>query len=144
LDDLGLASALRWYLDRQALLSGFAAEFLADLGSGRLPRELETACFRVAQQALTNVAKHARARHVSVDLRREETDLSLSIRDDGVGFDVAAARALARGGRSLGILGMEERVLLLGGSFEVRSDPSGGTEVSARFPLAPPPPAKTP
>ncbi|HSP93270.1 MAG TPA: PAS domain S-box protein [Thermoanaerobaculia bacterium] len=144
LDDLGLAAALRWYLDRQALLSGFAAEFLADLGSGRLPRELETACFRVAQQALTNVAKHARARHVSVDLRREKMDLSLSIRDDGVGFDVAAARALARGGRSLGILGMEERVLLLGGSFEVRSDPSGGTQVSARFPLAPPPPAKTP
>ncbi len=141
LDDLGLAAALRWYLDRQALLSGFTAGFSADLPPGRLPRELETACFRVAQQALTNVAQHARARRVSVDLRREEAGLSIAIRDDGVGFDVAAARALARGGRSLGILGMEERVSLLGGSFEVRSGPSGGTEVRARFPLAPPSPA---
>jgi PAS domain S-box-containing protein len=144
LDDLGLAAALRWYLDRQARLSGFAAEFSADLPPDRVPRELETACFRVAQQALTNVAQHARARRVSVELRREEADLSLSIRDDGVGFDVAAARALARGGRSLGILGMEERVLLLGGAFEVRSVPSGGTEVRASFPLTPPQPAGRP
>ncbi len=142
LDDLGLAAALRWYLDRQARLSGFAAEFAelsTDLPPVRLPRELETACFRVVQQALTNVAQHARARNVRVELRRKDGDLSISIRDDGVGFDVAAARAQARGGRSLGILGMEERVLLLKGAFEVRSEPAGGAEVFARFPLAPPP-----
>jgi PAS domain S-box-containing protein len=142
LDDLGLAAALRWYLDRQARLSGFAAEFTAHLPPERLPRELETACFRVVQQALTNVAQHAGARRVSVELRREGADLSLLIRDDGVGFDVAAARVQARRGRSLGILGMEERVLLLGGAFEVRSGPAGGTEVRAHFPLAPPPPAE--
>ena len=131
---------LRWYLDRQARLSGFAAEFTAHLPPERLPRELETACFRVVQQALTNVAQHAGARRVSVELRREGADLSLLVRDDGVGFDVAAARVQARRGRSLGILGMEERVLLLGGTFEVRSGPAGGTEVRAHFPLAPPPP----
>jgi signal transduction histidine kinase len=144
LDDLGLAAALRWYLDRQALLSGFAAEFSVDLPPGRVPRELETACFRVAQQALTNVAQHARARRVSVELRREEKNLRLSIRDDGAGFDVAAARKRALGGQSLGILGMEERVLLLGGAFEVRSDSSRGTEVRARFPIAPAQPAGVP
>ncbi|HKD17612.1 MAG TPA: PAS domain S-box protein [Thermoanaerobaculia bacterium] len=137
LDDLGLTAALRWYLDRQAQLSGFAAELHADAIPARLPRELETACFRVVQQALTNVARHARARHVSVELRRGREDLRLSIRDDGVGFDSTAAQARARAGQSLGILGMKERVSLLGGQFTLRSDPSSGTEIQVRFPAVP-------
>ena len=137
LDDLGLTAALRWYLDRQAQLSGFTAELRADTLPTRLPRELETACFRVAQQAITNVARHARARHVSLELRRGEADLCLSIRDDGVGFDAAAAQARARAGQSLGILGMKERVSLLGGQFTLRSDPSSGTEIQVRFSVPP-------
>jgi PAS domain S-box-containing protein len=137
LDDLGLPAALRWYLDRQATLSGFAAEFSANLRNERLSRELETACFRVVQEAVTNVIRHARARRVRVDLAQDGAALLLAIQDDGVGFDVAAAQARARGGRSLGILGMEERVSQLGGSLEIDSAPSEGTRICARLPVQP-------
>jgi PAS domain S-box-containing protein len=138
LDDLGLVAALRSYLDRQSLRAGFAAELSADLPGGRLSRELETACFRVVQEAVTNAARHARARRVRVELRREGDGLLLEIRDDGIGFDVAAARARARGGQSLGILGMEERVSLLGGTFKLDSSASDGTWIRVRLPALEP------
>jgi PAS domain S-box-containing protein len=136
LDDLGLTAALRWYLDRQAQLAGFTAELSALLPSGRLSRDLETACFRVVQEAVTNVARHARARRVRVDLARDGAALLLAIQDDGIGFDVAAAQARARGGQSLGILGMEERVSHLGGSLSIDSSSSEGTRICVRLPFA--------
>jgi signal transduction histidine kinase len=102
-------------------------------GEGSEP-ELETACFRVAQEALTNVARHAHARNVRLGLRHHRAGLELSVRDDGTGFDVRAARDRAGAGASMGLLGMEERVSLLGGDLEILCPPHGGTELRARFP----------
>jgi PAS domain S-box-containing protein len=135
LDDLGLSAALRWYVDRFAR----AGRIEAHLSIGKLTRfepELETACFRVAQEALTNVDRHSQAKHVWIDLHLLAGALELSIRDDGIGFDVAAARERAIHGASVGLLGMQERVSLMDGEYEVVRVTAGGTEVRARFPLA--------
>jgi signal transduction histidine kinase len=133
LDDFGLPAALRWYVDRLARAAGVEAH-LAVEDVPRLEPELETACFRVAQEALTNVARHARARNVWLGLRYDRARLQLSVRDDGTGFDVGAAHDRAGAGASMGLLGMQERVSLLGGDLEIVCPPIGGTEVQARFP----------
>jgi signal transduction histidine kinase len=135
LDDLGLAVALRWYLDRQAQRAGFAIDFLAEPPDLRVSGLLETTCFRVAQEALTNVVRHARARSVRVELRQCGSELHLVIRDDGVGFEVEASRQRAARGGSLGLLGMQERVLLMGGWIDIKSSPGRGTEVRVRLPV---------
>lgn len=135
LDDLGLEPALRWYTERQAALVELKVEFHADPLEQRLDSIIETECFRVAQEALTNVVRHAQAKVVSVELRRENNQLHLRVRDDGIGFDVAAVREKAVLGASLGLLGMEERAALAGGGLEFTSSPSRGSEVHAWFPL---------
>jgi PAS domain S-box-containing protein len=135
LDDLGLEPALRWFTNRQATLVGLRAGFNADLLKRRLNSVIETECFRVAQEALTNVVRHARAKTVTVELRKEAGQLHLRVRDDGVGFDVGAVRERAMHGASLGLLSMEERAALAGGGLEFRSAPNKGTEVHAWFPL---------
>jgi len=137
LDDLGLEPALRWYTERQAGLAGLQVEVRADPLEQRLDPMIETECFRVAQEALTNVVKHAKARAVTVELSTNDNEeqLDLSVRDDGVGFDVSAVRAQAVRGASLGLLSMEERAALAGGGLEYDSTPGRGTEVHAWFPL---------
>jgi len=135
LDDLGLEPALRWYTHRQAATTGLQAEFKAASLENRLDLVIETECFRVAQEALTNVVRHAQARAVSVDLTRRNGHLHLRVRDDGVGFNVAALRDRAVQGASLGLLSMEERASLAGGGLEFNSSPGKGTEVHAWFPL---------
>ena len=136
LDDLGLVAAARWYLDRQAQRAGIAAHLVVDLPPEPLPPEVETACFRVLQEAVTNVVRHAGAREVRVVLARRGEELHLAVRDDGAGFDVAAARARAARGGSLGLLGMQERVILLGGRMDVSSAPARGAEIQVWFPLS--------
>ena len=101
----------------------------------RLDPVIETACFRVAQEALTNVVRHAHARMVKVELRLQDGRLHLFVRDDGVGFDVAALREQAVLGASLGLLSMEERATLTDGGLECKSAPGQGTEIHAWFPL---------
>ena len=135
LDDLGVVAALRWYVDRQGQRAGFKTEFVADPPDLRLPPDMETVCFRVVQEALTNVVRHAVASMVRVELRLCDGSLELSIRDNGVGFDVNAVRVRAAGDTSLGLLGMQERVQLIGGQIEISSDPDQGTEIHAVFPL---------
>jgi signal transduction histidine kinase len=135
LDDLGLEPALRWYTHRQAALTGLRAEFRADPLEARLEPMIETECFRVAQEALTNVVRHSQARNVRLELSHRNGHLHLSVRDDGVGFDVAALRQEAVRGASLGLLSMEERTALAGGGLEFNSAPGEGTEVHAWFPL---------
>ncbi|HXG19041.1 MAG TPA: cache domain-containing protein [Methylomirabilota bacterium] len=136
LDDLGLVAALEWYIERQTQRTGIAVHFAAEPPELRLEPTLETVCFRVAQEALTNVARHAHARNAWVELRQRDADVHLVIRDDGVGFDSQAARAKAAGGASFGVLGMQERVELAGGQFDITSTPGQGTEIRARFPLS--------
>jgi PAS domain S-box-containing protein len=135
LDDLGLEPALRWYTERQAALADLQAEVRVDPLEQRLDPMIETECFRVAQEALTNVVKHARAHTLTVELTRNDQQLHLSVRDDGVGFDVASFREKAVRGASLGLLSMEERATLAGGGLQYHSTPGQGTEVHAWFPL---------
>jgi len=132
LDDLGLPAALRWYVDRFARDARVETHVSVD-SVPHLEPELETACFRVAQEALTNVARHAQARRVWLDLHLLGEGLELKVRDDGIGFDAGAARERASAGTSMGLLGMQERVSLVGGGFAVESLPGGGTSVRARF-----------
>lgn len=134
LDDLGLAPALRWYADRFAQQTGVRMHIAVEDISG-LPFELATSCFRVAQEALTNVARHASAKNVWLDLHQTPSAIELSIRDDGAGFDADAARIRAARGTSVGLVSMQERASLAGGSIEIRSKPGAGTEIRAHFPL---------
>ncbi|NGZ08665.1 MAG: PAS domain S-box protein [Nitrospira sp. LK70] len=135
LDDLGLVSALRWYANRQAARNGWTLSLLVEGMAGRVPVPIEVACFRVAQEALTNVAKYARAKTIDLALRRQDEEVTLIIQDDGVGFDVPSARRRAQGGQSVGLLGMEERVRLAGGSLVISSTPGEGTRLELCFPL---------
>lgn len=136
LDDLGLSAALRWYVPQQAQRAGIVADVIADLGADRLPAPVETACFRVVQEAVTNVLRHARASRVSVGAHAFADRVELWIEDDGSGFDVAAARQGIHEGRSLGLLGMEERVSLVGGKLSIDSAPGRGARVHITCPLA--------
>ena len=101
----------------------------------RLDPVVETACFRVAQEALTNIVRHARARAVAVEMLKQDRQVHLFVRDDGVGFDVAALREQAVLGASLGLLSMEERATLVDGGLECKSAPGHGTEIHAWFPV---------
>lgn len=135
LDELGLEPALSWYLTRQAAVAGFRVRFEMDPLEGRLESALETECFRIVQEAVTNVVRHARAREVVVQIRCGEGQLRLAVWDDGVGFDVGAQRRRAVRGSSLGLLSMEERAAIAGGRLEIRSVLGAGTRVEAWLPL---------
>lgn len=136
LDDLGLMVALRAHLKSLGQRAGFRTRFIGDDLPTPPGVPIETACFRIAQEALTNVVRHARAGSVTVQLRREGPSLHLNVRDDGGGFDLIGARATSNHDACLGLLGMEERAMLMGGRLEIKSSPGGGTEVHAWFPLA--------
>jgi len=135
LDELGLAAALQWALDRQEGVSAWKIEFAADPLPQRLAQETETACFRVAQEALTNAARHARARKVAVRLRIVGGNLELAVEDDGCGFDQEAVRHRPANRSSLGLISMKERAALAGGRLEIESLHGRGTKVRAVFPL---------
>lgn len=136
LDDLGLDAALRNYLATYSRRTGLATELTTDLNGKRLSRDLETACFRVTQEALTNVLRHSHASKVRVDVSVDESELLLSVADDGWGFDVAAATGGGHQGKSMGLLGMQERAAQMGGNMEIESKQGGGgTTVRAVFPL---------
>lgn len=136
LDDFGLRAAVR--LQADTLRSeGWEVCCGGSLGDERLPAEVETTLFRVAQEALTNVRKHANAPRVHVTLDHRGEDVRLVVRDEGRGFGPGETTGEAPG-EKVGISGMRERVSLLGGRFEVRSGPEGGTSVMAEVPLTAP------
>lgn len=135
LDDLGLQATLRWYIERQIQRTGIHIKLQClpfELG---LPQKIGIACFRIIQEALTNVVRHAQATSVSIILQQRENSLHLLIQDDGVGFDTQAAKVQASYGTSLGLLGMEERALLVGGQLTITSVPGNGTEIYLQLPI---------
>ena len=101
----------------------------------RLSRETETHLYRITQEALNNIAKHAFANHVSVLLESREQNLILIIEDDGRGFDPAKLGKPRESGRGLGLLGMQERASLIGGDVEIESAPDNGTTIYVRVPI---------
>ena len=135
LDELGLITALRGLIDGQAQQSGVRIAFDADGIDQRLSPELEIGAFRMVQECLTNVMRHAGAAAVTVRVAAEGDQLSIEVSDDGRGFDVAEVTEAASRGRHLGLLGMQERVTVLGGRVDVLSAPGQGTRIVARLPL---------
>lgn len=133
LDDLGLVPALRWYADREATWSEFQVQVQAREEMNDLPEELKLVCFRVVQEALTNISRHAQAQQVIIQLWETDGSIHLTVHDNGQGFDVHEAFNGAAQGRSLGLLGMRERVQLVGGELEIASAPHCGTEIHAHF-----------
>lgn len=138
LDDLGLVPTLRWYARQRSAESGVDVVLESDLRDLRLGPDEEMACFRVAQEAITNALRHARPTRVVIELERSGEALALSVSDDGAGFDFPSVGRRAAAGECLGLTGMRERVALCGGSLEVRSTPGQGTRVRALIPLARP------
>jgi signal transduction histidine kinase len=130
LDELGLVPALRQHLARCEQEHGLVVDFSATEGE-RLPAPMETALFRIVQEAVNNVVHHAQAQHVTVSLVRQADHVELCIADDGQGFDVY----LPRSGKHIGLWSMRERVEQLGGRLEVRSAPGQGTAVTALVPV---------
>ena len=131
LDDFGLAPALERLGEAFAEGSGITVDVQANLDSGRLPAEVETALYRIVQEALTNVAKHAGASRVSVVVTRREGVVMAVVEDDGQGFGAGGGE-----GGGLGLVGMKERVGLLGGRLAIESTEGAGTTIVAEVPLA--------
>jgi signal transduction histidine kinase len=130
LDDFGLEAALERLTQTFAEQSGLPVDFHARLGSERLPEEVETALYRIVQEALTNIVKHARAGRVSVVLMRKGDTAVAVVEDDGLGFEPESTRD---GG--YGIVGMRERVALLDGRITIETRPGGGTTIAAAVPV---------
>jgi signal transduction histidine kinase len=130
LDDLGLAAALEWLVNGFIKRSGMACALEID-GEVELPEPYATAVFRIVQESLNNVAKHAGASKVLVRLAHDSHALTLSIRDDGRGFDAQAPRRP----EALGLAGLRERAHLLRGTADIRSQAGTGTSVEVRIPL---------
>jgi signal transduction histidine kinase len=131
LDDFGLLPALRRLGQTVGEASALDVQVEAHLGAERLPPEAETSVYRIVQEALTNVVKHADARHVSVVVTRKNGVVSVVIEDDGKGFEPERA---AEGG-GVGLLGMRERVQLLDGTLSVESSPGAGTTLVLEVPV---------
>lgn len=132
LDDLGLSAAIEWYLKGFSRRTDVRAELLQDRMEERLPPQVETCIFRVVQEALTNVARHANATSVRVYLQRLPHTVLLTVEDDGVGLAQAAATDAPRG---LGLLGIRERAGELGGTFRIESQPGKGTRLTVELPV---------
>jgi two-component system NarL family sensor kinase len=127
----GLAAAARLSLDQSAREAGWEVRFTDDLGDAPLPATVETAAFRIVQEALSNARRHAGARRVEVALQREADWLLLTVHDSGCGLTPGVVRE----GRGLGLASMRDRAQLLGGTCSIRTEASGGTVVHARLPL---------
>ena len=128
LDDFGLVAALERLRDTFAEQTGMRVELEASVGD-RLPSDVETALYRIVQEALTNIVKHAQASSVSLVVTRSERAITAVIEDDGSGF------AANGGGEGLGLLGMAERLALLGGTLKTESSPGAGATIVAEVPL---------
>ncbi|HKZ51269.1 MAG TPA: HAMP domain-containing protein, partial [Dehalococcoidia bacterium] len=135
LDDLGLVAGLRWYADSRLQPAGVRARVLVTGEEKRLPAEVESALFRIGQEAISNAARHAHATNVLVSLDFQDSRITLEVEDDGTGFDVAAVTGSAAPRPGWGILGMQERAVLLEGTLDVVSEPGAGTQVTASIPL---------
>jgi len=135
LDDLGLAAAISLEVERLNE-EGYYVDCEEHLGNERLPKEMEIVLFRVAQEALTNIRKHAETKWLKIELRRRDGEVYLEVRDFGCGFDPVALETLGgRPGERVGFAGMRERVGMLGGELEIQSRPQAGTFVAAIIPL---------
>jgi len=131
LDHLGLAAALRWYAEEQSTQAGIEPHLDIDASLGRLPPDVEIACFRLAEEAIDNAVRHARASHLDLTLERTAKGLHMTVSDDGAGIaDVQGALRMSRG-----LAGMSHRARSLGGTLELHSPSGKGTRLEISIPL---------
>jgi two-component system sensor histidine kinase UhpB len=135
LDDLGLVAALQWYVQEFEKHNSIHTEFVVEGDRSRLPSEYETVLFRISQEALTNIARHANASRVAVRLKVYPAQIDLTVEDNGRGFDPAEVLRGDRPHPGWGLLGVQERSLLLGGRYEIDSAPGRGTRIHVSIPL---------
>ena len=135
LDDLGLAAALSLEVEHLRE-DGYQVHYEENLRDQRLPDSLEIALFRIAQEALTNMRKHAQTRRVRIRLGRSDNEAYLQIQDYGRGFDPVRVSAGSGPGERVGLAGMRERIGMLGGELEIHSRPDAGTSISVTVPVA--------
>jgi len=135
LDQLGLVPALNWVADHTLRPQGLTVTIETDNLHGRLPDELEIILFRIAQEAMNNVARHSRARRLEVHLQRNNSQMIMALIDDGYGFNLSEVTSDPSQGRGLGLAGMQERASLVGGWVKVESAPGQGTTVQVTVPV---------
>lgn len=135
LDDLGLVSAIRWYARTTLEESGIHVEFELPEQPVRLPEPIETELFRIIQEGINNIQRHAQASHVTLRLEHQPDYLCLELEDDGRGFDVPKTASTALLSKRLGLLGIQERAALLGGEIRIKSQPGTGTRLQVSLPL---------
>jgi signal transduction histidine kinase len=131
LDDLGLTAAIQWQAREVSRRTGLAVKVRAEIEADGLPESESICLYRIAQEALQNAARHSQAKTVQIELKQDADRLTISIADDGVGFDAGHARGM-------GTVGMEERLRQVGGTLRVTSQPGKGTTLVAEVPLPPP------
>ncbi len=134
LDDLGLVPALRGYVERFIKRTGLDVTSDLDESTGRLPERMETALYRIIQEAMANIVRHAAARHVQVILRTDGDEVYVCVADDGRGFDPAHRLEAAVAEGRMGLLGIQERVALLRGRVKITAAPGRGTRVETWLP----------
>ncbi len=135
LDDLGLDSAIRWYLERQTHDLGIHANLISLPLEARPSPDVEVVCFRILQELWTNILRHAQAHNVSVELRETNEELVMTVTDDGKGFSVPEAEENASRGESMGLLNVRERAAHVGGIVDMFSTPGKGTTTNVRIPM---------
>jgi signal transduction histidine kinase len=135
LDELGLMSTLQSYIKDFQTRTGIQTEFFCKTTDKLFPSNLETHLYRIAQEALNNIAKHARASYVVIQLEENEKNLFLSIMDNGLGFYWDQLAKGKKGPQGIGLISMQERANLLKGTIEIISSPGNGTKIAVRVPI---------
>jgi signal transduction histidine kinase len=137
LDDMGLPAALRHHVENFAGFTGIKASLTIGPGYVRLPGDVETILFRVTQEALTNIARHAQASRAWIELKCVDGWVVLQIEDNGLGFDPAVALDGGDKPAGWGLVGIQERVRLVDGEVQIQSEPGKGTRLCVRVPVVP-------
>jgi len=134
LDDLGLIPTLRWYIQNFSNRLNIYSDFETMGLEKKLPPQIETAFYRIVQEALNNIAKHAQADRVEISLVKKDSRILASIQDNGKGFDLDRVRHPESPERGFGLVGIQERVSLLGGQIDIQSKPGFGTLIRIEIP----------
>jgi two-component system sensor histidine kinase UhpB len=135
LDDLGLIASVNWLIDNSLKPAGIKVTFETGGKAARLPRQLEATVFRVIQEAISNIVKHSKAGDADLRLHFWRDSLTVDITDNGTGFDVQEVKNQKDGFRGFGLMGMEERVQLVDGTFDIQASPDSGTKIQITIPF---------
>jgi signal transduction histidine kinase len=135
LQDLGLVPTIRWYVNTLTQRRGMNIQFETYNVDGRFSEDIETALYRIIQEALTNISRHSEASYVHLNLSCRDSSISATIQDNGIGFEVDQILSSASEGKGVGLVAIRERVAVLDGRFDIHSAPGLGTRLSVQLPI---------